>query len=60
MTGFLRENQFTLKKLVITCAMRGDIIPYNLISKLKTHLHRFYYYRLKNCVKKSITPISIK
>jgi hypothetical protein len=46
---------FSLKKLVITRAMRGDIISYNLISKLKTHLHHFYYYyyyRLKKLCKK--------
>jgi hypothetical protein len=40
MTDFLRKNWFTLKKPVITRAMSEDIIPYNLISKLKTHLHR--------------------
>jgi hypothetical protein len=53
MTGFLRKNRFALRKLVITHAMRGDIIPYNLISKLKTQLHHFYYYyRLKKLCKK--------
>jgi hypothetical protein len=62
MTDFLRKNRFTLKKLVIISAMRGDIIPYNLISKLKTHLHLFIIIiiiDLKSYVKQSITPISI-
>jgi hypothetical protein len=44
MTCFLRKNRFTLKKLVITRTMRRDIIPYNLISKLKTHFYRFFFF----------------